>query len=89
MEAVSLLGNAEPVPDLEIEGTLFCFKLSLVQHHAVTLGGLSRMCVTGPARADMKNSITTAQLCAVCMLLPRMFTKLLLNNERTFENISF
>lgn len=57
--------NTEHVPDLEIEGTLFCFNLSLVQHHAVTLGGLSRMCVTGPARADRKNSITAVQLFAV------------------------
>lgn len=91
MEAVSLL----TVPALQHCGRLgnrrdlVLFNLSLVQNHAVTLGGVSRMCVTGPARGDRRNSITAVLLCAVGKLLPCIFTKLLLSNERTFENISF
>lgn len=46
--------NAEDVPDLEIKETLFCLNVSLVQHHTVTLGGLPRMCVAGPARAETR-----------------------------------
>lgn len=61
MEAISLLA----VPALQNcvrlgnRRDLVLFSLSPVQNHAVTLGGVSRMCVTGPARGDRKISIAT------------------------------